>query len=252
MSHAKKMKWITALVIWLAAGNVLAQSGQQVGDTKGAVHLDAQQEKRALQSLLKLAEKLLVSAVDAMPADTFGFAPTDGEFKGVRTFGQTVRHLSATSHILAAAALGEEPLTDAGDEVGPETVRTKTEILNYLSASFAHLSKAIDAIGQTNVPVNPSPISSLKKGEGGSLGIGSGVVVPCSRPLWTDCRIPSDERGRATCQPAMENRFDNTPIACSLTTRELLDREVKLLAEFRSGVIETDGTSGGLCLSSSV
>jgi len=159
------MKWITALVIWLAAGNVLAQSGQQVGDTKGAVHLDAQQEKRALQSLLKLAEKLLVSAVDAMPADTFGFAPTDGEFKGVRTFGQTVRHLSATSHILAAAALGEEPLTDAGDEAGPETVRTKTEILNYLSASFAHLSKAIDAIGQTNVPVNPSPISSLKKGE---------------------------------------------------------------------------------------
>ena len=45
------MKWITALVIWLAAGNVLAQSGQQVGDTKDAVHLDAQQEERALQSL---------------------------------------------------------------------------------------------------------------------------------------------------------------------------------------------------------
>jgi hypothetical protein len=26
-----------------------------------------------------------MSAVDAMPADKFGFAPTDGEFKGVRT-----------------------------------------------------------------------------------------------------------------------------------------------------------------------
>ena len=50
----------------------------------------------------------------------------------------------------------------------------------------------------------------------------------------------------------MEKRFDNTPIGCSLTTRELLDREAKLLAEFRSGIIETDGTSGGLCLSSSV
>ena len=31
--------------------------------------------------------------------------------------------------------------------------------------SFAHLSKAIEAIGQTNALVNPSPISPLKRGE---------------------------------------------------------------------------------------
>ena len=30
---------------------------------------------------------------------------------------------------------------------------------------FHHLSKAIEAIGQSNIPVNPSPISPLKKGE---------------------------------------------------------------------------------------
>ena len=162
----QKMKSITALVVWLAAGNLLAQAGQQqVGSTKDPAHLDAQQEKRALQSLLKLAEKLIVSAVDAMPADKFGFAPTDGEFTGVRTFGQQVKHLAAANHILAAAALGEEPPANAGDEAGPETVRTKDEILNYLNGSFAHLSKAIDAIGQPNVSVNASPISPLKKSE---------------------------------------------------------------------------------------
>jgi len=61
--------------------------------------------------------------------------------------------------------LGEEPPADAGDEVGPEAVRTKAEILTYLSGSFAHLSRAVEAIGQTNLPVNPSPISPLKKGE---------------------------------------------------------------------------------------
>jgi len=93
--------WI--LVVWLAAGNLLAQARPEVVDTKDVAPLDAQREKRALQSLLKLAEKLLVSAVDAMPADKFGFAPTDSEFKGGRKFGQTVKHLSATSHILAAA-----------------------------------------------------------------------------------------------------------------------------------------------------
>jgi uncharacterized damage-inducible protein DinB len=161
----QKMKWVTVLVVGLAAGNLLAQAGHQVVETKDAAPLDAQREKRALQLLLNLAEKLIIPAVDAMPADKFGFAPTDGEFKGVRTFGQMVKHLSATNHILAAAALGEEPPADAGDEVGPEAVRTKAEILNYLNDSFAHLSKASEAIGQTNGSVNPSPISPLKRGE---------------------------------------------------------------------------------------
>jgi hypothetical protein len=161
----QKMKWITVLVVGLAAGNLLAQTGPQVVNAKEAVPLDTQREKQALQTLSNLAEKMIIPSVDAMPADKFGFAPTDGEFKGVRTFGQMVKHLSATNHILAAAALGEEPPADAGDEVGPEAVRTKAEILTYLKGSFAHLDKAIEAIGQTNAPVNPSPISPLKKGE---------------------------------------------------------------------------------------
>src|SRR5215469_346151 len=114
----QKTKWVTALVMCLAASSLLAQVGQVV-DTKNAP-LDVQREKHALQGLLRIAEKEIISAVDAMPADKFGFAPTDGEFKGVRTFGQMVKHLSATNYILAAAALGEEPPADAGDEVGPE------------------------------------------------------------------------------------------------------------------------------------
>jgi hypothetical protein len=61
--------------------------------------------------------------------------------------------------------LGEEPPADAGDERGPESVRTKAEILAYVKGSFAHLNTAIAAIGLTNIPVNASPISPLKRGE---------------------------------------------------------------------------------------
>ena len=135
--------------------------------------LDAQREKRALQFLAKHAEKEISSAADAMPADMFGFAPTDGQFKDVRTFGQMVKHLSATNYILAAAALGEDPPADAGDELGPESVRTKDKILAYLNGSFAQLNKAIEAIGQANTPVKASPISPLK----GDLVTRSGLVV---------------------------------------------------------------------------
>lgn len=161
----RKFRWVPIVILWLAVGNLSAQTGQRNFETRDATPLDAQRERRALQSLLTIVQQQLTPAVDAMPADKFGFAPTDGEFKGVRTFGQMVKHLSATNYILAAAALGEEPPTDAGDEVGPESVRTKAEILDYLNGSFAQLAKAVKAIGQTNVAVNPSPISPLKKGD---------------------------------------------------------------------------------------
>ena len=198
----RKSKWITVLVLWLAVGSLWAQTVPQVVDTKNDASLDARQEKRALESLMKIVEKEIISTVDAMPADKFGFAPTDGEFKGVRTFGQMVKHFSATNHILAAAALGEEPPAGAGDELGPESVRTKAEILAYLKGSFVHLDKAVEAIGQTNIPVNASPISPLKRGEVTRLALitetllhaydhygqlveylrMNGVVPPASRP----------------------------------------------------------------------
>jgi hypothetical protein len=174
----KTMNWIFASLLLFACNNVaLAQTkkpssavlvaqttipGAQERADKSAGALDAQREKHALQVFLKLGQTLIVSAADTMPADKYGFAPTDGEFKGVRTFGQQVKHLAATNYILAAAALGEEPPAGAGDEMGPDTVRTKAEILDYLNGSFEHLAKAIEAIGDKNATVKSSPISPLK------------------------------------------------------------------------------------------
>jgi uncharacterized damage-inducible protein DinB len=211
-------KWISVSVLLLACNNIaLAQAkkpnsavlvaqttipaAQERAD-KNAVDLDAQREKHALQVFLKLGQTLIVSVTDAMPADKYGFAPTDGEFKGVRTFGQQVKHLAAANHILAAAALGEELPTGAGDEMGPETVRTKAEILDYLNESFEHLAKAVAAIGDKNAAVKSSPISPLKSAETTRLALTveamihafdhygqmveylrmNGVVPPASRP----------------------------------------------------------------------
>jgi len=175
----QQLNWVSAFLLWLAcACGAVAQtdqSGQGVPEVqastaaprqhaadKDATSLDAEREKQATRILLKIGEKVIVSAADAMPADKYGFAPTDGEFMGVRTFGQQVKHLAATNHILAAAALGQEPPADAGDETGPERVRTKAEILEYLHASFVHLGKAIDAVGTKEPAVRSSSISPLK------------------------------------------------------------------------------------------
>ncbi len=58
----------------------------------------------------------IVSAAEAMPADKYGFAPMVGEFQNVRTFSRQIRHLAATNFILAAAALGQDPPAEAGNE----------------------------------------------------------------------------------------------------------------------------------------
>ena len=122
--------------------------------------LDAEMEKQAFRVFLNDIQHQIVTTAEAMPATKYEFVPSVGEFKGVRTFARQVRHLSATNHILAAAALGEPASTDV-DENGPETVRTKAEILDYLNSSFGHLSKAIDAVGDPKVKVSASPISPL-------------------------------------------------------------------------------------------
>ena len=62
-----------------------------------------------MDGTVKTIESELVPAVEAMPEDKFGFAPTNGEFKGVRTFAQQAKHIAAVNYIVAAAILEEKP-----------------------------------------------------------------------------------------------------------------------------------------------
>jgi uncharacterized damage-inducible protein DinB len=98
-------------------------------------------------------EHEFVSAAEAMPEDKFGFAPSSGEFKGVRTFGEQVKHVAAVNYIFGAALLSEKVPVDVGDESGPASIKTKTEIMNYLKDSFAYVHKAILTINEQNLVV---------------------------------------------------------------------------------------------------
>lgn len=96
-------------------------------------------------------EEEFVPAAEAMPEDKFGFAPTNGEFKGVRTFGQQVKHVAAVNFELAAAILEENPPMDLNGEAGPASVTSKADIIKYLKDSFAYVHKAIATINEGNL-----------------------------------------------------------------------------------------------------
>ena len=101
--------------------------------------------------LLGMMEKQIVGAADAMPTDKFNFAPTQGDFKGVRTFAQQVKHIAAVNYMIAAAILSEKPPVDLGGENGPDNITSKADVVKFLKDSFTYLHKAANSIDENNV-----------------------------------------------------------------------------------------------------
>ncbi len=106
---------------------------------------------QVLDSAAANIEHEFVPAAEAMPDDKFDYAPTSGEFKGVRTFAQQVKHVAAVNYILGAGILGEKPPAESGGESGPASVTTKADIVKYLKASFEYAHKAIATINDKNM-----------------------------------------------------------------------------------------------------
>jgi uncharacterized damage-inducible protein DinB len=113
------------------------------------------EERRSVTQVLDRTvanmEREFVPAAEAMPEDKFGYAPTDGAFKNVRTFAQQIKHVAAVNYEIGAAILEEKPPVDIGDESGPASVTTKADILKYLNDSFAYAHKAISTINEKNL-----------------------------------------------------------------------------------------------------
>ena len=107
-------------------------------------------------------ETHLVPLADAMPEDKYSFAPTNGEFKGVRTFGEQVKHLASFNYLAANYILGKTPTLDQKEETGPESVKTKAEIVDYLKGSFVLLHQAAASINDKNV-LEPLPNASKSR-----------------------------------------------------------------------------------------
>ena len=142
-----------------------------------------------------------IGAAEAMPADKFDWAPTQGEFKGVKTFAQQVKHVAAVNFVFGALILGEKPQVDmANIEMGPDSLKTKAEIVNYLKDSFAYARKAIQSITAQNGvrpiknPFGPGPDFT-------PIGMATLLVLPRHGPLRPDGGVPPHERHRAARQP---------------------------------------------------
>jgi hypothetical protein len=88
-------------------------------------------------------ETAVMSLAEAMPEAKYSFVPTNGRYKGVRSFAQLVKHVAVDSYVDAAALLREKPPIDVGErENGPDSIKSKAQILQFVSDSFAYMQKS--------------------------------------------------------------------------------------------------------------
>jgi DinB superfamily len=164
-----KRKSIVACLILLGGSTLaLAQGSKASGPPSVGGVLD---------SAVGNVEREFVSAADAMPEDRYSFVPSSGEFKGVRSFALQVKHVAAVNFMVGAAILGETPPVEVGGENGPDTMKSKADVVKFLKDSFVYLHKAASSIDEKN---SVAPIKSpFGEGPATRLGMATLIVGHC-------------------------------------------------------------------------
>lgn len=154
----KKLPWILAILILHVSGSAI-YAQVDVPSALGPANQVHSATSRAIDVWLTNTEEHLLPVAEAMPESKYSFSPTAGEFKGVRTFAQQVKHFAANNYAVSARILGEKPTPDQIAETGPESVTTKAQILDYLKGSFMALHRAVATINEKNAA---EPIPGVK------------------------------------------------------------------------------------------
>ena len=109
----------------------------------------------------------MVKIADAMPADKYGFKPTNGAFKDVRTFGEQVKHVACANFAFYNEIEKKTP-PEGCETGGPSPAKTKAELMAYLRESFAYAGRVLKTLTPANAM---EPVSGPYGGDSTRLGI---------------------------------------------------------------------------------
>jgi uncharacterized damage-inducible protein DinB len=105
---------------------------------------------------ISLVEKEVLEAAEAMPEDKFDFSPEKlnlpgSDYKGVRTFAQQLKHIAASNYLIWSPITGEKPPDNVNDGKGPDNMKAKADIIQYVKDSFAFGHKAVATLTESNL-----------------------------------------------------------------------------------------------------
>jgi len=110
----------------------------------------------AIDREITIVEKEVVEAAEAMPESKFDFSPEKlnvpgSDYKGVRTFGEQLKHIAASNYLIWSPITGQKPPDTVNDGKGPDNMKAKADILKYLKDSFAFGHKAVATLNDSNL-----------------------------------------------------------------------------------------------------
>jgi hypothetical protein len=150
------------IILLIVSVLTLAVLGQQKPVTAASAT-----QSQALPSLastidrqISAIEKLVVEAAEAMPDDRFNFSPeglsiSGGNYKGVRTFAVQVKHIAASNYLIWSPLTGDKLPEGLKDGNGPDNLKTKAEIIQFLKDSYALGHRAAATLTAENMLQTP-------------------------------------------------------------------------------------------------
>jgi hypothetical protein len=158
----KRTRIALLLAVTVLVGTVLAQTSPAIATS--ATQSQPSQHQPTIASVvdgqISMIESQITEAAEAMPEDKFNFSPESlklpgDDYTGVRTFALQVKHVAASNYALWSPLTGDKFPKDYLGGNGPENVKTKAEILKFLSDSFAVGHKAAATLTAENMLQNP-------------------------------------------------------------------------------------------------
>jgi len=109
---------------------------------------------------LEWTEGQFLAAAEAMPEDKYAFIPSAGNFEGVRSFAEQVKHVACANYAFFNEIESKTP-PDGCEKGGPSPAKTKAELVKYLRDSFDYGNGVLKTINANN---------ALKRAEGRYAG----------------------------------------------------------------------------------
>jgi hypothetical protein len=157
MKHIQTSLLLTATALSLVAASAytqVAKSSPPAGTS--ASSSTPPTISSAIDREISLVEKEVVDAAEAMPEDKFDFSPENlnlpgSDYKGVRTFGEQLKHIAASNYLIWSPITGEKPPDTVNDGKGPDNMKAKADIIRYVKDSFAFGHKSVATLNSSNL-----------------------------------------------------------------------------------------------------
>ncbi len=98
---------------------------------------------------MKFIEGSFLGVAETMPENKYGFIPSGGNFEGVRSFSEQVKHVACAQFAFFNEFERKQPPADC-EKGGHNPAKTKAELIQYLKESFDYGNRVLSTLDAKN------------------------------------------------------------------------------------------------------